>query len=172
MAKIYDHSLCFSQAHGSVELSSFCEGYFLQQMPALMEREGFRSLLLGPPGARQGNSSTSTLVHSRGDSPLEELEATLARRLRSLYVTSRVWGQQDSCRGEKTEISGRMWQMKQKFHLITDTGFDSSSISVCGQFNVSYFVPIAPSWHLLLYTACLWRRKFDNVMLFTRLGKL
>ncbi|XP_070764286.1 ankyrin repeat and BTB/POZ domain-containing protein 2 isoform X2 [Enoplosus armatus] len=79
-----------AKAHGSMELSSFCEGYFLQQMPALLEREGFRSLLLGPPGARQGNNSTSTLVHSRGDSPLEELEATLARRLRSLYVTSRV----------------------------------------------------------------------------------
>ncbi|KAG7238107.1 hypothetical protein INR49_030169 [Caranx melampygus] len=79
-----------AKAHGSLELSSFCEGYFLQQMPALLERESFRTLLLGPPAARQGNSSTSTLVHSRGDSPLEELEATLAQRLRSLYVTSRV----------------------------------------------------------------------------------
>uniref|UniRef100_A0A8D3A9G7 Ankyrin repeat and BTB (POZ) domain containing 2b n=1 Tax=Scophthalmus maximus TaxID=52904 RepID=A0A8D3A9G7_SCOMX len=79
-----------AKAHGSLELSSFCEGYFLQQMPALLEREGFRSLLLGPPAARQGNNSTSALAHSRGDSPLEELEATLARRLRSLYVTSRV----------------------------------------------------------------------------------
>uniref|UniRef100_A0A665TRP8 Ankyrin repeat and BTB/POZ domain-containing protein 2 n=1 Tax=Echeneis naucrates TaxID=173247 RepID=A0A665TRP8_ECHNA len=68
-----------AKAHGSLELTSFCEGYFLQQMPALLERDGFRSLL-----------TTSTLVHSRGDSPLEELEATLAQRLRSLYVTSRV----------------------------------------------------------------------------------
>ncbi|KAM7396479.1 hypothetical protein PAMP_019515 [Pampus punctatissimus] len=79
-----------AKVHGSVELSSFCEGYFLQQMPALLEREGFRSLLLGPPGVRQGNNSTSTLVHSRGDSPLVELEATLVQRLRSLYVSSRV----------------------------------------------------------------------------------
>uniref|UniRef100_A0A673BPV6 BTB domain-containing protein n=2 Tax=Sphaeramia orbicularis TaxID=375764 RepID=A0A673BPV6_9TELE len=79
-----------AKAHGSVELSSFCEGYFLQQMPALLERESFRCLLLGPLAARQGNNSTSTLVHSRGDSPLEELETTLAQRLRSLYVTSRV----------------------------------------------------------------------------------
>uniref|UniRef100_A0A7N5ZU62 BTB domain-containing protein n=1 Tax=Anabas testudineus TaxID=64144 RepID=A0A7N5ZU62_ANATE len=78
-----------AKAHGSVELCSFCEGYFLQQMSALLERESFRSLLLGPPGARQGNS-TSMLVHSRGESPLEELETTLAQRLRSLYVTSRV----------------------------------------------------------------------------------
>uniref|UniRef100_A0A3Q1B7B6 BTB domain-containing protein n=1 Tax=Amphiprion ocellaris TaxID=80972 RepID=A0A3Q1B7B6_AMPOC len=60
-----------AKVHSSVELGSFCEGYFLQQMPALLEREGFRSLL-------------------RGDSPLEELEATLAQRIRSLYVTSRV----------------------------------------------------------------------------------
>ncbi|KAI4825849.1 hypothetical protein KUCAC02_021514, partial [Chaenocephalus aceratus] len=79
-----------ARAHGSVELSSFCEGYFLQQMPALLEREGFRTLLLGPPSARQGNNSISTLAHSRGESPLEELEATLAQRLRSLCVTSRV----------------------------------------------------------------------------------
>uniref|UniRef100_A0A667X221 Ankyrin repeat and BTB domain containing 2 n=1 Tax=Myripristis murdjan TaxID=586833 RepID=A0A667X221_9TELE len=79
-----------AKAHGSMELSSFCEGYFLQQMPALLEREGFRSLLLGPSGARPGANSTSTLAHVRGDSPLEELEATLAQRLRSLHVTSRV----------------------------------------------------------------------------------
>uniref|UniRef100_A0A665TLR7 ABTB2/3 histone-like domain-containing protein n=1 Tax=Echeneis naucrates TaxID=173247 RepID=A0A665TLR7_ECHNA len=78
-----------AKAHGSLELTSFCEGYFLQQMPALLERDGFRSLLLGPACVQQG-STTSTLVHSRGDSPLEELEATLAQRLRSLYVTSRV----------------------------------------------------------------------------------
>ncbi|XP_040018274.2 ankyrin repeat and BTB/POZ domain-containing protein 2 [Gasterosteus aculeatus] len=77
-----------AKAHGSLELSSFCEGYFLQQMPALLEREGFRSLLLGPPATRQG--STSTSLPSRGDSPLEELQATLAQRLRSLCVTSRV----------------------------------------------------------------------------------
>uniref|UniRef100_A0A3B4GBC8 Ankyrin repeat and BTB/POZ domain-containing protein 2 n=1 Tax=Pundamilia nyererei TaxID=303518 RepID=A0A3B4GBC8_9CICH len=79
-----------AKVNGSVELSSLCEGYFLQQMPALLERESFRSLLLGPPGARQGNNSTSTLTHSRGDSLVEELETTLAQRLRSLYVTSRV----------------------------------------------------------------------------------
>ncbi|XP_061532579.1 ankyrin repeat and BTB/POZ domain-containing protein 2 [Phycodurus eques] len=76
-----------AKAHGSAELSSFCEGYFLQQMPALMERETFRCLLLG---CRQGNGSTSTLTLNQGESPLEELEVTLARRLRSLYVTSRV----------------------------------------------------------------------------------
>ncbi|XP_034032761.1 ankyrin repeat and BTB/POZ domain-containing protein 2 isoform X2 [Thalassophryne amazonica] len=88
-----DNAVCIyktAKAHGSVELCSFCESYFLQQMPALLEREAFRILLLGPTGTRAANSSTSMLVHSRGDSPLEELEATLAQRLRSLYVTSRV----------------------------------------------------------------------------------
>ncbi|KAM9807561.1 ankyrin repeat and BTB/POZ domain-containing protein 2-like [Neosynchiropus ocellatus] len=79
-----------SKVHGSAELSSFCEGYFLQHMPALMEREGFRCLLLGPPGSRQGNTATPPLGQNRVDCPLEELEATLAQRLRSLYVSSRV----------------------------------------------------------------------------------
>lgn len=100
--------LFFFQAHGSEELSSFCEGYFLQQMPSLLEKEGFKSLLLGPPCSRQGNISTSTLAHSRGDSPMEELEATLARRLRSLHVTSRVWGAvTDSCCEETIRMSVR-----------------------------------------------------------------
>ncbi|XP_072290867.1 ankyrin repeat and BTB/POZ domain-containing protein 2 [Eucyclogobius newberryi] len=77
-----------AKAHGLSELSSFCEGYFLQQMPSLLEREGFRSLLLGP---RQGNSSSSSQAHNhRADSPLEEMESTLAQRLHLLYVTSRV----------------------------------------------------------------------------------
>uniref|UniRef100_A0A1A8P3H9 Ankyrin repeat and BTB (POZ) domain containing 2 n=1 Tax=Nothobranchius pienaari TaxID=704102 RepID=A0A1A8P3H9_9TELE len=79
-----------AKAHGSAQLCSFCEGFFLQHMPALLEREAFRTLLLGPPGTRQGNSSTSSLAHNRSDSPLEELEATLAQRLHSLYISSRV----------------------------------------------------------------------------------
>lgn len=78
-----------AKANGLSELSCFCEGYFLQQMPALLERDGFRSLLLGP---RQGNGSSSTLAHHshRADSPLEEMEGALAQRLHLLYVTSRV----------------------------------------------------------------------------------
>ena len=72
------------QAHGSVELSAFCEGYFLQNMSALLEREGFRALLLGPQTGSRGGGSP------RLESPLEQLEATLARRLRSLYTSSRV----------------------------------------------------------------------------------
>ncbi|MEQ2197864.1 hypothetical protein XENOCAPTIV_004401, partial [Xenoophorus captivus] len=60
------------------------------QMPALLEKEGFRTLLLGTHRARQGNNCTSSMAHSRSDSPLEELEAILAQRLRSLYISSQV----------------------------------------------------------------------------------
>ncbi|KAM4734069.1 LOW QUALITY PROTEIN: ankyrin repeat and BTB/POZ domain-containing protein 2 [Anableps anableps] len=79
-----------AKANGSVDLSACCESFFLQQMPALLEKDGFRTLLLGTNGARQGNNCTSSLAHSRGDSPLEELEAILAQRLRSLYISSQV----------------------------------------------------------------------------------
>lgn len=134
-------------------------------MPALLERESFRSLLLGPPGARQGNNSTSTLVHSRGDSPLEELEATLAQRLRSLYVTSRVWGQRDSCWGEKTEISRRMWH----FHLITDTGSDLKKLSKRFQYRC-FLSLVTRNFHSALtlghrsvsYLAAVRLRSVDN----------
>ncbi|XP_038131537.1 ankyrin repeat and BTB/POZ domain-containing protein 2 isoform X2 [Cyprinodon tularosa] len=78
-----------AEINGSVELRAFCESFFLQQMPALLEKEGFRTLLLGTLGARQGNNCTS-LAHSRSDSPLPELEAILAQRLRSLYISSQV----------------------------------------------------------------------------------
>uniref|UniRef100_A0A8C8FZM4 ABTB2/3 histone-like domain-containing protein n=1 Tax=Oncorhynchus tshawytscha TaxID=74940 RepID=A0A8C8FZM4_ONCTS len=70
-----------AKAHAASVLSSFCEGFFLQHMAGLLEREAFRSLLLGPLGAHWVTEM---------DSPLEELETTLARRLRSLYITSRV----------------------------------------------------------------------------------
>uniref|UniRef100_A0A673MYH1 Ankyrin repeat and BTB/POZ domain-containing protein 2 n=1 Tax=Sinocyclocheilus rhinocerous TaxID=307959 RepID=A0A673MYH1_9TELE len=69
-----------AKAHGAVELSTYCEGYFLQNMAGLLEREAFRMLILGS-GTRSGSGK---------DSLLEELEATSARRLRSLLVTSRV----------------------------------------------------------------------------------
>uniref|UniRef100_A0A8C7G3Z6 Ankyrin repeat and BTB domain containing 2 n=1 Tax=Oncorhynchus kisutch TaxID=8019 RepID=A0A8C7G3Z6_ONCKI len=81
-----------AKAHAASVLSSFCEGFFLQHMAGLLEREAFRSLLLGPLGARWVTEMGSgpKMVPPRGDSPLEELETTLARRLRSLYITSRV----------------------------------------------------------------------------------
>ncbi|XP_061077761.1 ankyrin repeat and BTB/POZ domain-containing protein 2 isoform X1 [Conger conger] len=70
-----------AKAHRAAELSAFCEGYFLRNIPDLLERDSFRGLVLGAAGVRTGPGR---------DSPLEELEGALARRLRSLYVTSRV----------------------------------------------------------------------------------
>ncbi|XP_036391105.1 ankyrin repeat and BTB/POZ domain-containing protein 2 isoform X2 [Megalops cyprinoides] len=69
-----------AKTHNATELSTFCEGYFLQHMPELLEKEVFRTVVLGV-GGRTGPG---------WDSPLEQLEATLACRLRSLYVASRV----------------------------------------------------------------------------------
>uniref|UniRef100_A0A3B3R573 Ankyrin repeat and BTB domain containing 2 n=1 Tax=Paramormyrops kingsleyae TaxID=1676925 RepID=A0A3B3R573_9TELE len=64
-----------AKVRGAAELGAFCEAYFLQHMPELLEIEAFRTLLLGTGGR---------------DSPLEEMEAMLVRRLHSLYVSSRV----------------------------------------------------------------------------------
>ncbi|XP_026872210.2 ankyrin repeat and BTB/POZ domain-containing protein 2 [Electrophorus electricus] len=69
-----------AKALASTELAAYCEGYFLQNMGVLLEREAFRSLLCCS-GAR---------VPTARDPLLEELEATLARRLRSFHVTSCV----------------------------------------------------------------------------------
>ncbi|KAJ8247268.1 hypothetical protein GJAV_G00244330 [Gymnothorax javanicus] len=69
-----------AKAHRAEDLVAFCEGYFLRNMAGLLEREAFRRLVLGS-GARRGLGQ---------DSLLEELEATLAQRLRSLYITSHV----------------------------------------------------------------------------------
>ncbi|KAF7702246.1 ankyrin repeat and BTB/POZ domain-containing protein 2 [Silurus meridionalis] len=61
-----------AKAQGAAELSVYCEGYFLQNMGALLEREGFRGLI---------SSSRSA---SGRESLLEELEAMLTRTMRSL----------------------------------------------------------------------------------------
>lgn len=118
-------------------------------MPSLLEKESFKTLLLGPPCSRHGNVTTSTLAHSRGDSAMEELEATLARRLRSLHVTSRVWGAAtDACCEETTWAEGqglrRLPQSDQPFtradcqYLIMMLGHMSAN---AGQFSVSCLVP-------------------------------
>ncbi|XP_076861827.1 ankyrin repeat and BTB/POZ domain-containing protein 2 [Brachyhypopomus gauderio] len=69
-----------AKALAATELSTYCEGYFLQNMAALLEREAFRGLLC-LPGARAPPAREPLL---------EELEATLAGRLRSFHVTSCV----------------------------------------------------------------------------------
>ncbi|MGH0114496.1 UNVERIFIED_CONTAM: hypothetical protein FKN15_019636 [Acipenser sinensis] len=67
-----------AKLHNATELASFCEGYFLQSMGQLLEHEVFRALVFGRSSRVQGLE------------PLEELETGLARRMRSVYVTSRV----------------------------------------------------------------------------------
>ncbi|KAG9281136.1 ankyrin repeat and BTB/POZ domain-containing protein 2 [Astyanax mexicanus] len=69
-----------AKAHGAAELSAYCEGYFLQNMGSLLERESFRGLICGP-GSRSSPGR---------DLLLEELEGTLICRIRSLHITSRV----------------------------------------------------------------------------------
>lgn len=88
-----------AKAHGAVELCAYCEGFFLQHMAGLMERETFRSLLL-PPSLPAVPPQGPTITHGsmpRGggapqsrETPLDEMEALLARRLCSQCVTSRV----------------------------------------------------------------------------------
>ncbi|MGH0156897.1 UNVERIFIED_CONTAM: hypothetical protein FKN15_032559 [Acipenser sinensis] len=67
-----------AKLHNATELASFCEGYFLQSMGQLLEHEVFRALVFGRSSRVQGLE------------PLEELETGLARRMRSVYVTSRL----------------------------------------------------------------------------------
>ncbi|XP_051976064.1 ankyrin repeat and BTB/POZ domain-containing protein 2-like [Xyrauchen texanus] len=69
-----------AKAHGAVELSTYCEGYFLQNMAGLLEKDAFRSLIL----------VSGTQSASGKGSLLEELEGMLVSRLRSLLVTSHV----------------------------------------------------------------------------------
>ncbi|KAL4622692.1 ankyrin repeat and BTB/POZ domain-containing protein 2 [Arapaima gigas] len=64
-----------AKIHGAADLAVFCVGYFLQHMAALMEREAFRTLIRCGPSR---------------DSPLNDMEVVLVRRLRSLCITSHV----------------------------------------------------------------------------------
>ncbi|KAM4603130.1 ankyrin repeat and BTB/POZ domain-containing protein 2-like isoform 2-T2 [Polymixia lowei] len=75
------------------ELRRFCEGFFLQNMEQLLDREDFHRLLLG--GVSQDLLSPGTDIHSgpRRDQPspvlLKDLEVTLIHRLFSLYSSCR-----------------------------------------------------------------------------------
>ncbi|XP_062857396.1 ankyrin repeat and BTB/POZ domain-containing protein 2 [Trichomycterus rosablanca] len=68
-----------AKAHGAVELRVYCEGYFLQNMGTLLERESFCSLI---SGTRSASGRDSAL--------LEELEDLLAQRTGSLHITTNV----------------------------------------------------------------------------------
>lgn len=66
------------QIHNAPELALFCEGFFLKHMKALLEQDSFRQLIYGRNSKVQGLD------------PLQDLQTTLAERVHSVYITSRV----------------------------------------------------------------------------------
>ncbi|TKS70530.1 Ankyrin repeat and BTB/POZ domain-containing protein 2 [Collichthys lucidus] len=74
--------------HGGAELCRFCEGFFLQNMDRLLDREDFHRLLLG--GVSQELLCPDMGTKDR-DPPvlLRVLEATLIQRLHSLHSACR-----------------------------------------------------------------------------------
>ncbi|NXH60161.1 ABTB2 protein, partial [Rhabdornis inornatus] len=68
----------YAKIHNAPELASFCEGFFLKHMSSLLEQDSFKQLIY---------SRTSKV---QGLDPLRDLQAALAGRLHSVYVTSRV----------------------------------------------------------------------------------
>ncbi|MBZ3873723.1 Ankyrin repeat and BTB/POZ domain-containing protein 2 [Sciurus carolinensis] len=68
----------YAKIHNAPELALFCEGFFLKHMKALLEQDAFRQLIYGRSSKVQGLD------------PLQDLQSTLAERVHSVYVTSRV----------------------------------------------------------------------------------
>nr|XP_055137927.1 ankyrin repeat and BTB/POZ domain-containing protein 2 isoform X2 [Symphalangus syndactylus] len=68
----------YAKIHNAPELALFCEGFFLKHMKALLEQDAFRQLIY----------SRSSKV--QGLDPLQDLQNTLAERVHSVYITSRV----------------------------------------------------------------------------------
>ncbi|XP_070758191.1 ankyrin repeat and BTB/POZ domain-containing protein 2-like [Enoplosus armatus] len=74
--------------HGGAELCRFCEGFFLQNMDRLLDREDFHRLLLGGVGQERLCPAAS----SQDQDPLallRVLEATLIHRLYTLHSACR-----------------------------------------------------------------------------------
>ncbi|NXD09515.1 ABTB2 protein, partial [Nothocercus nigrocapillus] len=72
------HIYKYAKIHNAPELASFCEGFFLKHMSPLLEQDSFKQLIYSRNSKVQGLE------------PLRELQAALAGRLHSVYVTSRV----------------------------------------------------------------------------------
>ncbi|XP_064144377.1 ankyrin repeat and BTB/POZ domain-containing protein 2 isoform X2 [Loxodonta africana] len=68
----------YAKIHNAPELALFCEGFFLKHMKALLEQDSFRQLIYGRSSKVQGLD------------PLHDLQNTLAERVHSVYITSRV----------------------------------------------------------------------------------
>ncbi|XP_060924523.1 ankyrin repeat and BTB/POZ domain-containing protein 2-like [Limanda limanda] len=74
--------------HGATELCRFCEGFFLQHMDLLLDREDFHRLLLG--GAGQQLLCPGTIDQDGDASLLNDLKVALIHRL---YTLHRVCGE-------------------------------------------------------------------------------
>lgn len=74
----------YLQLHGAAELCRFCEGFFLQNMDRLLDREDFFHLLLGGVGQEQlcPQDQDPSLL-------LKVLEAMLVQRLHALHAACR-----------------------------------------------------------------------------------
>ncbi|XP_064432755.1 ankyrin repeat and BTB/POZ domain-containing protein 2 isoform X7 [Mirounga angustirostris] len=68
----------YAKIHNAPELALFCEGFFLKHMKALLEQDSFRQLIYSRNSKVQGLD------------PLQDLQSTLAERVHSVYITSRV----------------------------------------------------------------------------------
>uniref|UniRef100_A0A3P9H1E9 Ankyrin repeat and BTB (POZ) domain containing 2a n=1 Tax=Oryzias latipes TaxID=8090 RepID=A0A3P9H1E9_ORYLA len=79
-----------AKLHGAAELCRFCEGFFLQNMELLLDREDFHRLLLGGVNREPPSPSMRDRDHS-WDLPglLGDLEAALIQRLLSLHSSCR-----------------------------------------------------------------------------------
>ncbi|XP_069077951.1 ankyrin repeat and BTB/POZ domain-containing protein 2 isoform X1 [Pleurodeles waltl] len=72
------HVYKYAKIHNAPELALFCEGYFLKHMSTLLEQDSFRQLIYGRNSRVQGLDT------------LQDLQRTLATRMHSIYITSRV----------------------------------------------------------------------------------
>lgn len=75
------------QHHAAAELCRFCEGFFLQNMDQLLDRDDFHRLLLGRVGQELLWSGPG-LDQNQPDL-LRDLEAALINRLYSLHTVCR-----------------------------------------------------------------------------------
>ncbi|XP_038130252.1 ankyrin repeat and BTB/POZ domain-containing protein 2-like [Cyprinodon tularosa] len=78
--------------HGAAELCRFCEGFFLQNMDQLLDREDFHRLLLGTIRKESFSPGSATPPGSGPDQDLpvlKHLEATLIDRLYHLHAECR-----------------------------------------------------------------------------------
>ncbi|KAF3686174.1 Ankyrin repeat and BTB/POZ domain-containing protein 2 [Channa argus] len=75
--------------HGAAELHSFCEGFFLQNMDRLLDREDFHRLLLGQVGQELLCPGTDGQDQDLQPVLLRDLEAALIHRLYTVHSACR-----------------------------------------------------------------------------------